>query len=82
VDTVLPDPLRLMMLLGAIIIPCLFSLLEMTHRRFHLYTLVGISIVLAYIAGFAFTLDYPFSGDVSVSKDPYTKGPLSIEELA
>jgi hypothetical protein len=77
VETVLPDPLRVVMILGAIITPCFLAIVEIKHRSVHLYTLVIISSILGFLLGFAFTVDYPFSGLISVSSDLYTQGPLA-----
>lgn len=74
--SILPDTLRFILIAGALLIGFFVALIESKSKSFHLLTIVAVTGVLAFNVGLALTLDYPFSGDISVSSKPYTEAVL------
>jgi Protein of unknown function (DUF4239) len=72
----LPGTFMVLLIGGAIITLGFTIVLQVSSRRMH----EGMAIALALLLGFslvvAFVLDHPFSGDVTVSKEPYLGGAL------
>lgn len=75
-ESVLPNPLRVIMYAGAIMIPCFLAIIEMKEKIFQQVVIVAVSTVLGFNLGFATHLDYPFSGLYPISYEPFTRGEL------
>ncbi len=76
-QSILSGPLRFIIIVGALLLVFLLSLLENKGRRLHLFATIMVSSVIAFNVGLALTMDYPFSGDISISSKPFTQGVLS-----
>lgn len=76
-ETALSDPLRFILIVGAIYILAMMAFMYSKSWQMHLLTMAVVSCVIGFNVGFAFCLDYPFSGDLAVSSRPYTLGILS-----
>ena len=77
VDSILPDPLRVIMSVGAVGIPAFLALVEIRNKALHQFIIIVVSCILGFNLGFALNLDYPFSGKLKVSEAPFTRGILA-----
>lgn len=77
IDSILTNPLRLLLVVGVFIIALFLSLLETQNRRVHMISVMLVGSVVAFNMGVAMNLDYPFAGDVAVSNEAFTTGILS-----
>ena len=77
VEASLSGSLRFMMYTGFAVIVTLLAVLGTGRRRAHVVMLLVVTGMIAFNLGLATTLDYPFSGDVSVSDEPFRLGVLA-----
>lgn len=75
-DSILTGPLRFLLIAGIFIIGFLMSLMPSKSIKLHFLSVITVSAVISFNVGIALTLDYPFSGDVSVSNEPFIEGIL------
>ena len=76
-ESSLPDALRVMMYSGFVIIVTFMAAIGSARRGVQTVMLLGVTAIIAFNLVLATTLDYPFSGDVSVSSEPFTTGVLA-----
>lgn len=77
VDSTIPGSLQVMTYGGFVAIVGFMAIVGSTRRRLQLLLLLGVTAVLAFNLALMTTLDYPFSGDISVSSEPFTAGALA-----
>jgi hypothetical protein len=77
IESILTNPLRLLLVMGVFIIAFFLTLLETQSRRVHMISVMLVGAVVAFNMGVAMNLDYPFSGDVAVSNKAFVSGVLS-----
>ena len=77
VESALPDTLRFILIFGVLIVAFFVSLLETKYQRVHLFVTLVVTAIMSFNVGLALTLDYPFSGYISVANEPYTRGILA-----
>lgn len=77
VDASIPGALQFMMYAGFVAIVGFMALMHSTRRRGQMIMLLGVTAMIAFILVLATTLDYPFSGDVAVSDEPFRSGALA-----
>lgn len=77
IDSILTNPLRLLLVVGVFIIALFLSLLETQNRNVHMVSVMLVGAVIAFNMGVAMNLDYPFAGDVAVSNEDFKIGILS-----
>lgn len=77
ISSMLPDSLRIAIIVGAFVIIFFLVILETENKTVHLITLILISIIIGLNMGIAFSLDYPFSGEMAVSNAAFFQGPLA-----
>jgi|GEM_PF-1083811 len=77
VDSILTDPLRILLVLGLFIIAFFLTLIASENRRVHIMSVMLVGCVVAFNMGVAMNLDYPFSGDVCIGNEVFTQGILS-----
>jgi Protein of unknown function (DUF4239) len=77
VNSILPWQLRVVIFAGAILLLIFMCFMETTNRKSHIFMVLTLSAVIGANLGIAFSLDYPFSGDISVSYDPFAEGILA-----
>ena len=66
-----------MMYSGFVIIVTFMAAIGSARRGVQTVMLLGVTAIIAFNLVLATTLDYPFSGDVSVSSEPFTTGVLA-----
>lgn len=76
IESVLTEPLRFFLVLGIFIITFLLSLLSERDKGVHVVCVSLVIMVIAFNVSIAFNLDYPFSGEMSVSSAPFRMGVL------
>lgn len=76
IDTILTWPLRFILIFGILLIGFLLSLIHSNNSRVQLLAIVITCGIMAFNMGIAWTLDYPFSGDLSVDYKPFIEGIL------
>ena len=76
-ESSLPDALRVMMYSGFVIIVTFMAAIGSARRGVQTVMLLGVTAIIAFNLVLATTLDYPFSGDVSVGSEPFTVGALA-----
>jgi cytochrome bd-type quinol oxidase subunit 2 len=77
VNSILPWQLRLIIFMGAILLLIFMCFMESTNRKSHTFMVITLSAVIGAILGIALSLDFPFSGDITVSYDPFAEGILA-----
>ncbi len=73
----LSGSLRFMMYAGFVMIVGFMATIGSGKQRIHTVMLLGVTAIIAFNLVLATTLDYPFSGDVSVSAEPFRSGGLA-----
>jgi hypothetical protein len=76
-NSILIPPLRFILILGVILISFFVSLLEIKNKLLHWAILMVVSFVIAFNISLALMIDYPFSGEISVSTKPFEEGVLA-----
>jgi hypothetical protein len=76
-ESILSIPLRLALFFGVVLITFLFSLYEIKRKTIHLFTLIAFTSILSFNIALALLLDYPYSGQYSISSKAFTEGILS-----
>lgn len=76
IESVLTEPLRFFLVLGTFIITFLLSLLSERDKSVHVVCVSLVIMVIAFNVSIAFNLDFPFSGEMSVSSTPFSTGAL------
>jgi hypothetical protein len=76
-DSILIVPLRFALFFGIALITFLFSLYEIKRKTIHLFTLILFTSILSFNIALALLLDYPYSGQYSVSSKAFTQGILA-----
>jgi hypothetical protein len=77
VSSILIGPLRFILVLGAIFISFFVSLLRIKNTYLHWFVLMVVSFVLSFNISLALMIDFPFSGEITISTAPYEEGNLS-----
>lgn len=72
----LPGILMVLLIGGAILTLGFTLVFGVSNRRLHTVMAVSLAVLLGFSLLVAFVLDHPFSGDVSVSGEPYHEGAL------
>lgn len=72
----LPNTLRSIIVISAILIIIFICVLQSQRRKPNKLKILLVSGVMAINVGLVFILDYPFSGDISVNSDAFTRGIL------
>lgn len=72
----IPGSLLFMLFSGAIVIIGLMAVMGSRNRRAHLLMMSAVTGIIAFNLVLGITLDYPFSGDISVSDGPFRIGVL------
>lgn len=75
--SVLTDPLRILLVMGFFIVSFFMSILSNNNQKVHQMSVLLLSGIVAFNLAIAINLDYPFSGSVSVTSEPYTRGILA-----
>ncbi len=73
----LPTPFMVLLLAGAALLICAMYALHVRRLRTHLTIVAMVAGVIAFNLFIAMTLDYPFSGDLSVSSEPLAQDLLA-----
>ncbi len=76
-DSILTGPLRFLLIAGIFVITFLMSMVYTENRKVHFIAVMSVAAIISFNVGVALTLDYPFSGDVSVSFEPFQEGILA-----
>ncbi len=74
----LPAPFAYLLVIGAFLMVGSLYLLHVPRLRVHVALVVSVAVVMSFSLLIAAALDYPFSGDISVSSEPFTQGRLAI----
>jgi hypothetical protein len=77
VQSVLTEPLRIILVIGFFIVSFFISLLSNENQKIHRLSVLLVGMVIAFNLAIAINLDYPFSGSLSVTSEPYTQGILA-----
>lgn len=73
----LPPTFEVLLFGGAILLLASTFLFGVANRRLHTTLVLAVAVLLGFNLLLALVLDYPFSGQVSVSKAPFTSGALA-----
>lgn len=73
----LPGTLMVLLIGGAVLTLAVTLVFGVSSRRMHTAMGIALAVLLGFSLLVAIVLDHPFSGDVSVSKEPYVKGALA-----
>ena len=76
-ESSLPGTLMLLLIGGAFLTLGFALVYAVPHRAMHTGIAVSLAVLLGFCVLAAVVLDHPFSGDVSVSTDPYHEGALA-----
>lgn len=74
----MPAGLTWLFIGGAFLLVGLALFFGVAKRRVHVLLIAGLAALLAYSVLLSLALDYPFSGDLSVSSDPFRSGALEL----
>ena len=77
ISSVLTDPLRILLAIGFFIVSFFISILSSENKKIHHLSVLLVGGVVAFNLAIGINLDYPFSGSVSVSSEPYVRGILA-----
>jgi hypothetical protein len=72
-----PMPFRLLIFVGSLVPIGFMTLVRVPHRGVKTLMVVVVAALVAYAVFLVLILDYPFSGTVSVSLEPFRQGVLS-----
>lgn len=73
----IPGSLLFMLISGAVVSVGLMAVMGSQNRRAHLVMMSAVTGIIAFNLVLGITLDYPFSGDISVSATPFEIGALA-----
>ncbi|MDX6720226.1 MAG: hypothetical protein QOJ63_2480 [Solirubrobacteraceae bacterium] len=74
----LPGPFWVMLLVGTLMLIASLYLLGSSNRRLHTIMVVGVAVLTSFNLLIVVALDHPFSGDISVSDDPFDQEQLQL----
>jgi hypothetical protein len=74
----MPGAFRIMLLLGAVLLIGSLYLLGTTNRRLHMVMIVSVAVLTSFNLLIVAALDHPFSGDISVSNEPFNQERLKL----
>jgi hypothetical protein len=74
----MPGALRLMLVLGAALLIASLYLLGTSNRRLHMAMIVMVAVITSFNLLIVVALDHPFSGDISLSNEPFDQGRLKL----
>lgn len=77
IDSYLPNTLRFALILGTLVVAFFVSLIETKNQRVHLIVTLIVTGIMSFNIALALSLDYPFSGYISVDSTAYTTGILA-----
>ena len=81
-ESSISDVMRVFITLGYLIDVLLIALVYSQRKRMHLVLTALFGTMVAFNIGIAANLDFPFSGEVSISSDPLIQGNLASLESA
>jgi hypothetical protein len=74
----LPGPFWVMLIVGALLLISSLYLLGSSNRRLHTTMVVAVAVLTSFNLLIVLALDHPFSGDISVSNDPFDQEQLKL----
>lgn len=74
----IPTTFEILLVGGAVLVLAFTFLFGVRSRRLHAAMAVAVAVLLGFNLLVALVLDFPFSGQVSVSNAPYTQGALVV----
>jgi hypothetical protein len=74
----MPGAFRIMLVLGAALLIASLYLLGSPNRRLHLVMVVSVAVITSFNLLIVAALDHPFSGDISVSNEPFDQERLKL----
>lgn len=74
----LPGPFWVMLLVGTVMLVSSLYLLGSSNRRLHTIMVVAVAVLTSFNLLIVVALDHPFSGDISVSNDPFDQEQLKL----
>jgi hypothetical protein len=74
----LPGPFWVMLIAGTVMLIASLYLLGSSNRRLHTIMVVAVAVLTSFNLMIVVALDHPFSGDISVSNDPFAQEQLKL----
>lgn len=74
----MPGAFRIMLVLGAALLIASLYLLGTANRRLHTILIVSVAVLTSFNLLIVAALDHPFSGDISVSNEPFNQQRLKL----
>lgn len=74
----LPSEFLILIVGGALMLIFFLYILSMPNERAHLFMVLAVAGLLGFNLLLAVVLDHPFSGDITVSFEPFKQGALSV----
>jgi heme/copper-type cytochrome/quinol oxidase subunit 1 len=74
----LPAAFWAMLVVGTVLLICSLYLLGVSNRRLHTVLVVAVATLTSFNLLVVVALDYPFSGDISVSNEAFDTGQLQL----
>ena len=74
----MPGAFRIMLVLGAALLIASLYLLGTANRRLHTILVVSVAVITSFNLLIVAALDHPFSGDISVSNEPFNQQRLKL----
>lgn len=76
-NSIIPDQLITALIIGVIILTFILGLMRGQSRFIDLIPIIIFAVVLGFHLSIALSLDFPFSGDISVKNTFFNKGILN-----
>jgi len=75
--SVIPEHLRMSLIIGSVMLIIVLGIIRGESKIFYIMPMMFFSAALGFNLGLALSFDFPFSGDIAVSNEPFYKGVLS-----
>ena len=77
----MPGAFRIMLVLGSALLIASLYLLGTANRRLHTILVVSVAVITSFNLLIVAALDHPFSGDISVSNEPFDQQRLKLLDV-